>query len=211
MFPIPFLYRFRFLCRYAREFGELAPSYSLPDMNELAKDSGKNKSPFDFRIGWNENGFLLLLSVSGKKQLPCRSVQPDESDGIQICLDTRDIKDIHRASRFCHRLLFTPSGSGTNMSQPTAVWLPIARAKEHPYTIDLQQIKMKSEVSGSGYRLSVFLPGKVLTGFDPQEYPNIGFHFTIKDKEHGNFYFLAAPPLPHDHDPSIWGSLVLGK
>ena len=68
---------------------------------------------------------------------------------------------------------------------------------------------MASKVSTTGYRLDVMLPGKVLTGFDPAEHPNLGFHFAVMDREHGNSYFLTAPPLPHDHDPSLWGTLSM--
>jgi hypothetical protein len=208
-----FLYRFRFPCQYAvADTIALDESYQLPTIGRLEDSDLQSKSFFDFRIGWNETGLLVSLLVSEKKQsLWCRPTQPDESDGIQICLDTRDIKDIHRASRFCHRLLFMPLGSGREQSHPSVVWLPIHRAKEHPNPIDMSQIMMRSTVSTAGYRLNVFLPGKVLTGFDPIEYPHLGFHFAVMDKEHGNSYFLVAPPLPHDQDPSLWGTLLLQR
>ena len=210
MFTKPFLYRFRFPCNYAEPGTVLGESYQLPNVNQLDKSGLQNKLPYDFRIGWNETGLLFLLIVSGKSQsLWCRATAPDESDGIQICLDTRDIKDIHRASRFCHRLLFMPTGSGRDQSQPLAVWLPIHRAREHPNSIDLSQIKMKSDISATGYRLDVSLPGKILTGFDPSEHPNLGFHFSVSDREFGKSYLLVAPPLPHDQDPSLWGTLAM--
>jgi hypothetical protein len=211
MFSRSFLYRFRFPCGYAAAGTDsLDETYQLPNMSLLEDSTGQRKLPSDFRIGWNETGLRFSLIVSEKKQsLWCRSTQPDESDGIQICLDTRDIKDIHRASRFCHRLLFMPVGSGRDQSQPSAAWLPIHRAKEHPNSIDLSQIKMQSKVSAEGYRLDVFLPGRILTGFNPIEYPNLGFHFVVRDREYGDSYFLVAPPLPHDQDPSLWGTLSM--
>ena len=210
MFPKPFLYRFRIPCKYARAGTELDETYQLPSLNRLDGGGAHEGLLYDFRIGWNETSLLFSLLVSGKSQsLWCRSTQPDESDGIQICLDTRDVKDIHRASRFCHRLLFMPIGSGRGQLQPLAVWLPIHRAREHPKSIDLSQIKMKSNVSATGYRLDVLLPGKVLTGFEPSEHPNLGFHFSVLDREHGNAYFLISPPLPHDQDPSLWTTLSL--
>jgi len=211
MFAKPFLYRFRFPCTYAAaDIVSLDETYRLPNVGQLEDSDVQSMLPYDFRIGWNPIGLIFSLIVSEKKQpLWCRSTQPDESDGIQICLDTRDIKDIHRASRFCHRLLFMPIGSGRDQSQPSVVWLPIRHAKEHPNPIDLQQIKMRSKVSAEGYRLDVVLPGKILTGFDPAEYPNLGFHFAVMDKEYGNRYFLVAPPFPHDQDPSLWGTLTM--
>jgi hypothetical protein len=210
MFYKPFLYRFRFPCGYIATNVALDEAYRLPNVGHFEDSDLQSRLPYDFRVGWNETGLYFSLIVSEKKQPPrCHSTQPDESDGIQICLDTRDIKDIHRASRFCHRLLFMPSGSGRDHSQPTAVWLPIHRAKEHPNPIDLSQIKMQSKLAADGYRLDVFLPGKILTGFDPAEHPHLGFHFVVKDREYGNSYFLVAPPLPHDQDPSLWGTLAM--
>jgi len=211
MFAKSFLYRFRFPCEYTATDKELTnETYRLPNLNQLEDSDERNKLPYDFRIGWNETGLFFTLHVTGKKQsLWCKTSQPEESDGIQICLDTRDIKDIHRASRFCHRLLFVPTGSGQEQQKPWAVWLPIHRAREHPNPIDLAQIKMQSKISLGGYWLNAFLPGKVLTGFAPVEYPNLGFHFVVMDREFGNSYFFAAPPLPHDQDPSLWGTLSM--
>ena len=213
MFSKPFLYQFRFPCkRVATGTTVLDKTHQLPNINQLEDADLRDRVPYDFRIGWNETGLFFLLTISGKKQsLWCRTSQPDESDGIQICLDTRDIKDIHRASRFCHRLLFMPIGGGRDQLLPTAFWLPIHRAKEHPNAVDLSQIKMQNSVTVDGYQLAVFLPGKILTGFNPEEHPNLGFHFEVMDREYGNSYFLVAPPLPHDQDPSLWGTLTLVK
>ena len=213
MFSKSFLYRFRFPCQYIPAgIATLDETYQLPNVSHLDDSNVRSKLPFDFRIGWNEAGLRFSLAVSGKSQsLWCRTTQPDESDGIQICLDTRDIKDIHRASRFCHRLLFMPIGRGQDQSQPAVAWLPIHRAKEHPNPVDLMQIKMLSKVSAEGYGLHVLLPGKILTGFEPTEYPSLGFHFVVMDREYGNSYFLVAPPLPHDQDPSLWGTLAMER
>jgi len=213
MFSKPFLYRFRFPCEYVPAgTAVLDETYLLPNVSQLEGVDFQGRVSYNFRIGWNETGLFFLLTVSGKTQsLWCRTSQPDESDGIQICLDTRDIKDIHRASRFCHRLLFMPIGGGRDQAHPTAFWLPIHRAKEYPNSIDLSQLKMQSHVSADGYQLHVFLPGKILTGFDPMEHPNLGFHFVVADREYGNSYFLISPPLPHDQDPSLWGTLMMVK
>ena len=210
MFAKSFLYRFRFPCRRIDANSALDETYRLPNVNQIEDSDLSHKLPYDFRIAWNNDGLLFSLTVSKKTQsLWCRESRQDESDGLQICIDTRDIKDIHRASRFCHRLLFMPVGSGRDQLRPSVLWLPIHRAKEHPNAIDLSQITMKSKVNPDGYQLDVVLPGKILTGFDTSEYPNLGFHFVVLDREYGNSYFLTSPPLPHDQDPSLWGTLMM--
>jgi hypothetical protein len=208
-----FLFRFNVLCRYTSATGVcgLDESYRLPDLSELEEEA-KVSPPLDLRVGWNETGIFFSLNVSGKKQhLWCRAASPEQSDGIQICLDTRNIKDIHRATRFCHRLLFLPEGNRLNEKQPAVFWLPIHRAKDHPNPIDLARLELRSRITADGYQLDAFIPGKVLTGFDPAEYPNLGFHFALLDREQGNRYFSVEPPLPHDQDPSIWGTLEMSR
>ena len=210
-----FLFRFRCPCRYvgnpwSAKGYSLDESYRLPDLSTL--DDANSVSNHELRIGWNERGLAFSLDVSGKKQRPwCRSLHPEESDGLQICLDTRDVKDTHRAGRFCHRLVFLPMLGDVGKSAPSVVWLPIHRAKDHPNPVDLDRIKIVTRLNPDGYRLDVFLPGEVLTGYDPVEHPMLGFHFVVVDRELGNRYFLAEPPFPHDQDPSLWGTLELQK
>lgn len=213
-------FRFRIPCRHttslwSKEGVALDESFRLPFLASLNEDSNATNKPsqrpsYDFRIGWNEKGFVISLDVFGKSQRPwCRTVHPDESDGLQLCLDTRNIKDVHRATRFCHRLVFLPTQGTSGKIQPCVVWLPIHRAKDHPNPINLNSIRLTSQIKATGYRLDIFLPAETLTGYDPNENPEIGFHFILADKELGNQYFLLQPPLPIDQDPSLWGTLEL--
>lgn len=217
MFPKKFLFRFRFPCLQTSNLWspkgvELNGQYRIPGVDALENNVGheNSSSPYELRMAWNPGGLALSLVVTGKKQRPwCRPVHPEESDGLHICLDTRDVKDVHRATRFCHRLVFLPTGSGGSQVNPQVFWLPIHRAKGHPNPIDTGQIKIRSSLTTDGYRLDTMIPGDVLTGFEPQEYPNLGFHFVLVDREQGNRYFLVEPPFPHDQDPSLWGTLEL--
>ncbi len=216
MIPKRLLFRFRFPCRQAKSFWSpkgpaLDESFRIPDMNALESDNAAiEPSPCDFRIAWSPTGLVFSLRITGKKQRPwCRAIHPEESDGLQMCLDTRDIHDVHRATRFCHRLIFLPAVDGQPPSVPQVFWFPIHRAKAHPQPIDIGQIKLKTTLLADGYQLDAMIPGKVLTGFDPVEYPALGFHYVITDRELGDRYFLVEPPFPHDHDPSLWGTLQL--
>ncbi|MDR1291668.1 MAG: hypothetical protein LBK06_10755 [Planctomycetaceae bacterium] len=212
-----FLYSFTIPCGYVEFGGELDESYKLPDLSsiELAADAVSSaglRSGFfpDFRIGWNERGIAMAVKVSGKKQsLCCKSNSPHESDGIQICIDTRDVKDVHRATRFCHRLIFLPLINDGSRPEPCAFWLPINRAKAHPNPIDLKKIKLTNKILTNGYELKIFIPQDILTGFDPTEHSAMGFHFVVMDRELGNGYFIVEPPFPFDQDPSLWGTLTL--
>jgi hypothetical protein len=211
-----FLFRFKIPCGYIGLGDELSELYRLPDLSllELSSDelsgSGLGGVSPDFRAGWNEQGLMFSVTVSGKKQsLCCKSIAPTESDGIQIYIDTRDVKDVHRATRFCHRLIFLPTVNDGSRPDPCAFWLPIHRAKAHPNPIDAKKINLQNEIFNDGYKLDIFIPQEVLTGFDPMEYSTLGFHFVVADRELGNRYFIVSPPFPYDNDPSLWGTLLL--
>jgi hypothetical protein len=210
-----FLFRFKIPCRSIAAAGtgkcyELDETYRLPNLAEL--EDNRQSLPFELRIGWNNNGLAFSLLVWDKKQHPwCRNAHIEESDGIQICLNTRDVSGIHRATRFCHRLAFLPAGSGYQQNDPGVFWFPIHRAKEHPNPINLQKIKLNSSIRSDGYRLNIWVPSDVLTGYEPREHSCLGFHFVLIDREHGHRYFLAEPPFPHDQDPSLWGTLELAN
>lgn len=212
-----FPFRFRIPCRnvakpWNKDGCRLDESYALPNFDVLNADDPETFSPppFELRVGWSGEGLAFSLRVWGKTQRP-RNVpnQNEESDGLQICLDTRNVKDVHRATRFCHRLIFLPSGDTAGQNRPSVHWFPIHRAKDHPNPIDFRAIRMLSSLTEDGYRLDFFLAAQVLTGYDPQEHPQLGFHYVLVDKEIGTHYFLTAPPMPHDQDPGLWGTLDL--
>lgn len=215
--PKRFLFRFRVPCRYFKEAGALAGDdrYLLPSLSEM-EGGGKHLFPCRFKAGWNEDGLAFSLRVSGKRQAPwCRQFQFEESDGLHLYIDTRDIQSVHRATRFCHRLVFLPTlDNKTDLNsetKPLAIWSPIHRAKEHPNPIATERIAVQSFLTADGYRLLIEIPGLILTGYEPNEYSSLGFHFAIQDRELGSFAYVTPSPFPHDNDPSLWTSLQLQR
>lgn len=164
----------------------------------------------DVRMAWSEAGLAMAIRVEGKRQAPwCRASKPEDSDGLQLFIDTRDVHNVHRAGRFCHRFIFMPGGSGPRYDQPTAQWLPIARAKEQPRAIGAGRLQIRSEKRIDGYLLEAFLAAEALTGFDPAEHPRLGFSYAVIDRELGEQTFGVGSPMPYQADPSLWASLDL--
>lgn len=208
-----FLFRFSAPCRYAANMSATAASplsdrYRLPCLAEL-----DGRRPFaDFRLAWNAAGLTALLRVEGKKQAPwCRDTKIEDSDGMQIWIDTRDTKNVHRASRFCHRFAVLPMGSGRSLDQPTFSLLAINRARESPREINERQLVARSKRFQDGYELEAFIPADVLTGFDPAEHPKMGFTYAVFDRELGTQTFTVGTEFPFAEDPSLWGTLELVK
>lgn len=189
----------------------LSEKYVLPCFDHLDESARSKTIPWtEVRLAWNTDGILLNLSVTGKKQPPwCRASRIEDSDGIALWVNTRSSSQIHRAGRFCHEFHFLPLGGGTNLKQPIARQLEIRRAKENTKISTQHPPQIYSECHGDGYALRAFLPAKGLSGFDPEEHQQMGFHFIVSDRELGTRPMTVGEPFPTDTDPSLWSTLDL--
>ena len=161
-----FLFQFATSCRYRKELGaeggiKLGEEHRLPSFGEL-----EGRPLFaDLRAAWNEEGLAFVLQVAGKQQAPwCRASRVEDSDGLQVFLNTRDAQNIHRASRFCHRFVFLPSGGGNRADQPVAEMVKINRAQQSPRAIRAGLLRVESAQREGGYTLHAFIPATALTG-----------------------------------------------
>ncbi len=213
LIPASFLFRLQSPLQYTKqawnESGiELPPSYVLPSF-----DAELNGGPYfaDLRIGWNEAGLLIQLVVAGKKQPPwCRDGRWVDSDGLQLLIDTRNTKEVHRATQYCHRFALLPAGIGRGLAEPIARAVKVDRAREEPKAIAADALRVRSERQPAGYRLEAYVPADALTGFDPIEHPVIGFNYVVVDRELGWQSYQLSHEMPHFlSDPNLWGALEL--
>jgi hypothetical protein len=210
LIPPTMLFRFAAPCYYSAERWsagiKLGERYRLPHFAEL-----NERKPFaDLRLAWSEQGIALNVVVRGKEQPPwCRDSRIDDSDGIQLWIDTRNTQNIHRAGRFCHRFAYLPFGGGRRLDEPLALMLAINRAKESPREIESGALKAISERLADGYRVEALIPADALTGFNPGDHPAIGFTYAVIDRELGWQTFTVGPEMPFTEDPSLWATLDL--
>ena len=121
LLPERFLFRFSVPCRYRRPLwtpkgAGLSEEYRLLNLAEL--EGGARSEMADVRAAWSEEGLAMTVRVNGKRQPPwCRDSRPEDSDGLHVWIDTRDVHNIHRAGRFCHRFVFLP-GDHAVAAQP---------------------------------------------------------------------------------------------
>ena len=159
---------------------------------------------------WSEAGLVFTVLVKGKKQpVWCRASRPEDSDGLQVWIDTRDVHNVHRASRFCHRFIFLPSGGGRKLDEAFGQSLPINRAREPARPVAAGLLQARSQTRPNGYRLECFVPASAMMGFEPGEHPRLGFTYAVTDRELGEQTFSVGRPMPYDEDPSLWASLEL--
>ena len=220
--PTAFLFRYTVRCSYIapRRNGslkrkrsqrselplELGPNYRIPDLGEI-----DGLSAFaELYLAWGDHGISVSLDVRGKTQPPrCDASHPETSDGLDLWLDTRDTRTIHRASRFCHHFYFLPAGGGRSGGGPIAGQCKIHRAREDAPLSDPADVLVRSCVRKGGYGLDALLPVPVLTGFDPAENPRLGFYYRVRDAELGEQTLTAARGFPFAEDPSLWATLEL--
>ena len=211
LLPTRFLFRFAASCLYhaglgAQAPGELGPEHRLPSLGELEGQ----RSFADVRAAWSEAGLAFSVRVEGKRHPNwCREGKLEDSDALQVWIDTRDTHNIHRASRFCHRFIFLPAGGGRNHEEPVADQLLVDRARENANPVRPGQLRVACEKRLGGYVLSAFIPAAALTGLNPADHPRLGFTYFVFDRELGQQYFSLGSEFPFASDPSLWGTLEL--
>ena len=159
------------------------------------------------RVGWNEAGLAVAFEVSGK----VGEISPDwgRADGVQLYVDTRDARSIHRATRFCHRFAATVKASAGRALAVEVASKPIARAVADAPTARPQVIAARAERTVSGYRLELFFPAEVLHGFDPETNRRLGFFYAVNDPDRGEQTLGVGREFPVGEDPSLWSVLEL--
>jgi hypothetical protein len=213
LLPTRFLFRFAAPCHHHdplwKDDGvQLNEKHRLVSLAELDAPSAWA----DVRAAWSASGLAFTVCVRGKSQPPwCRAERLEDSDGLQLWIDTRDVHNVHRAGRFCHRFVVLPAGGGKRLDQPVAALLPINRAKELPQPVRQGLLKMCCRRHSDGYTLDVMIPAEALTGFDPAEHPRLGFTYAVIDRELGQQTFGVGSPMPYQEDPSLWATLELQR
>jgi hypothetical protein len=164
----------------------------------------------DVYWAWNEDGFYVAFDVPNRSSKPhCDAQHWWKGDGVRLCLDTRDARDLKRGTRFCHFFYFLPLGGGTDGKRPVAGTHRMSRAKEPPPAVDVSLVRVASHVSRTGYTLAAALPAACLSGWDPAEHPRIGLYYKVKDTQLGSQHLCGDDELGWNVDPSTWATGVL--
>jgi hypothetical protein len=173
----------------------------------------EEREPFaDVYWAWNEDGFHVAFDVPNRTSRPqCDPTHWWKKNGMRLCIDTRDARDIKRATRFCHFFYFLPTGGGKSGKTPVVGTHRMSRAKEPPPEIDLSKIKIAAHVERTGYTLEAAIPASCLHGWDPAEHPRIGLFYKVKDSQHGSQHLSADDDLGWNVDPSTWATGVLTR
>lgn len=185
----------------------LPASCALPDADGLKGEW----SWAEVRTAWNPRGLALAVAVRDKPAaIPVGEPNPDFADGLDIWIDTRDTRDIHRASRHCHHFSVRLSRAKRG-AEPTATVRQhkIARALGDPPTADPALMSTRVATAGPDWTLEWFIPAACLNGFDPETNRRLGFYLSVIDPLRGTKYLGVGREFPIGEDPSLWAVLEL--
>ncbi len=182
--------------------------YQLPGLVEI-----DGTSPFaDVYAAWNEDNFFAAFDLPYRSaRLQCDAKQWWKKDGVRLCIDTRDARDVKRATRFCHFFYILPTGGGAAGKSPIVGTHRMSHAKEPPPAVDVSQIRCAVHVQRVGYAIEVAIPTRCLQGWDPAEHPRIGLFYKIKDLEQGAQHLTVDDELGWNQDPGTWATAVLTR
>jgi hypothetical protein len=211
-----FLFRIKYPCLFVPGF-PCAKGDDLLDLPEKCTLPGlarlQEKPEFaEFRVAWNDHGLGMAVHVRGKDR-PVRSeaAKYRSSDGMSIWIDSRNVRDSHRASRYCHHFYFLAAGGGDDGELPTAGQTRIHRALADASLCQPSQLKVRKSNIKSGYRLECFIPAEAINGFDVELNNQFGFFYLVRDSELGEQSLGLGPEFPYAEDPSLWQTLELLK
>ena len=185
---------------------DLPAACALPDYARLEGRS----SWAEVRLAWNPRGLALSVLAEGVAEMQLVPDRPEGFADVQFWVDTRDTRDVNRATRFCHRFSasLTVRGAGRKLEVEVAQ-RPIARAVADAPMSKTGLIESRAELTRSGWILEVFLPAQVLNGFDPETNRRLGFAYQVSDHMREDQFLGVGRDFPIGENPSLWATLEL--
>ncbi len=165
----------------------------------------------DVRVAWNPGGLAVQVEIVGKKgSIRYDSFLAEASDGVLLWIDTRDTRDVHRATRFCHRFsaVLKPEKGGKSVNV-VVEQKPIHRALADAPLAKPAAIRARAEKTKDGWRIELFFAASALNGFDPDTNRRLGFAYQVTDPQRGSQYLTVGRDFPIAEDPSLWSTLEL--
>jgi len=210
--PVRQLFRFTVFCRrksplWTSSGAQLDESHRLPDLPSF----DHSPSGLDVRAAWGDEGLAFAFELrrgQATASSPARSGSPD-GPSVRLYIDTRDVRNVHRAGRFCHRFDFRMRRVASGRLAPTASWVPVPNAKAMPHAVPADALEAIATPLDDGWSLEVFVSRSALTGYEPQEFSRIGLQYVVYDPYLGTRVFSSGEPLPYDSDPSLWAAVDL--
>jgi hypothetical protein len=165
----------------------------------------------EVRVGWNPRGLGIAILADEYSDAQLAAGRPEGFADVHLWVDTRDSRNVSRATRFCHRFTarLTPLRGGRKQLGVEIAQRPIARASAESPICSPDLILSKSELSRAGWMLEIFLPSQALHGFDPETNRRLGFAYQVSDHVRDDQFLGVGRDFPLGENPSLWATLEL--
>ncbi len=184
----------------------------LPETCRLPQGSRLDgKTPWaEVRLAWNPRGLGVSVSAEGLADGQLIADRVEGFADVQIWVDTRDTRDVSRATRFCHRFAASIrlKGPGKKL-EVQLTQKPIARAVADPPMTRAGDVEARADLARGGWSLEVFLPASVLNGFDPETNRRLGFAYQVSDHIRDDQFLTVGRDFPIGENPSLWTTVEL--
>lgn len=168
--------------------------YCLPSTTHLFSEMEFS----ELYMGWSQEQISMIVEVSGRS----------DEDIVDLFFDTRDLKTKSTITKFCHHFRFTPEREEGYFGHEMTYF---QGDDSHPlaFSKDLQ-IEVKS--NSRSYQLKIELPSFCLFGYDPEQFPRMGFTYRIgRGSLPAQHFSVSDDEFSVEKNPSLWGTINLIK
>jgi hypothetical protein len=215
LLPQAFWFRLAIPCARIDDLPRKAPTLrlELPDSCRVPQTARLDgREPWaEVRVAWNPRGLAVELIATADLVGLFRDDKPEGSYGFQLWVDTRDTRDVARATRFCHRFdgtLRKTSGK-TRQLALDVVQKPIARAVADAPIADQDAIRSSIDLTRTGWKAAVFLSTEAFHGLDSETNRRLGFCYRVADPDLPDEVLGVGREFPIGENPSLWSTLEL--
>jgi hypothetical protein len=178
--------------------------YALPSISL----EGREQSATVY-AAWSEQRLVFALNVPRTRAPRVLPKRLSDGDSFDLYIDTRDIRNAHRAGRYCHKFVIAPVGGAGQARSPLFEHQEIQRALMGPPHVSPPHVEIASSVRDDGYSIELALPASTLNGYDVDITRRMGLAYVLHDTERPNQIWPHTSELPVWNDTSLWATVEL--
>ncbi len=175
--------------------------YLLPSNSDLLGEDAFA----DVYAGWSPSKLIFYFDVG----VPFQKIGEGDwskGDSIELFLDTRDMKTKSTVSKFCHHFVFFPALSQNFYGREVTRF----RSDDMHNLCHPEDLNVDPKIGKKSYTLLIEIPKDCLYGYDPLNFPRIGFTYQINRTGAAPQHFaVSSEEYAIEQSPSTWGTLNL--
>jgi hypothetical protein len=173
-------------------------------------DRSKVRTP-DVYLGWSQQGLYIAMVVyDGDIVTAPASAWWWTRDNAEMFLSTRPVtNDEINYDVNCHQFFIVPRDATEGNAPVVGQWHRDGDTLKDN-VIPYPEIQRTVKILPDRYIAEIFLPAKVMHGFDPDHYKTLAFNIHIRDFSSAADFFWSAPKSSRTElRPNTWGTLYL--